>query len=66
LQKKTASPAGIGLSNTATRLSDLYGMAAKFTVGPSASGGVRVAIQVPRRQRAAMEQSRPIAMERAS
>ena len=66
LQKKTASPAGIGLSNTATRLSDLYGMSAKFTVGPSASGGVRVAIQVPRRQRATMEQGGPIAMEQAS
>jgi two-component system, LytTR family, sensor kinase len=66
LQKKTASPAGIGLSNTATRLSDLYGMSAKFTVGPSASGGVRVAIQLPRRQRPAVEQSRPIAMEQAS
>jgi two-component sensor histidine kinase len=41
---------GMGLSNSATRLSDLYGNAATLTVAPGAGGGVRVDIRIPRRE----------------
>jgi two-component system LytT family sensor kinase len=44
---------GMGLSNSATRLSDLYGSSATLSVAPRASGGVRVDIRIPRRERAA-------------
>jgi two-component sensor histidine kinase len=50
LKRKPADVTGIGLSNVATRLSDLYGAAAKITVGSSGSGGVCVAIRLPRRR----------------
>jgi two-component system, LytTR family, sensor kinase len=40
---------GLGLSNSATRLSDLYGSAATLGVTTRAPGGVRVDIQIPRR-----------------
>ena len=41
---------GMGLSNSATRLSDLYGNLATLSVAPRASGGVRVDIRIPRRE----------------
>jgi LytS/YehU family sensor histidine kinase len=46
---KRANPAstGLGLSNTATRLSELYGTQASFTVGSGSSGGVAADISLP-------------------
>jgi two-component system, LytTR family, sensor kinase len=49
LKKKTGFSPGLGLSNTATRLGDLYGSAASLTIRPRDGGGVRVEIQLPRR-----------------
>jgi signal transduction histidine kinase len=46
--------AGVGLSNTATRLSELYGSHASLFVGRSALGGVAVDISVPLAFRATM------------
>jgi two-component system, LytTR family, sensor kinase len=40
---------GMGLSNCATRLSDLYGGRATIAVKPRECGGVRVEITIPRR-----------------
>jgi two-component sensor histidine kinase len=40
---------GLGLSNSATRLSDLYGSSATLGVIPRRPDGVRVEIQIPRR-----------------
>jgi two-component sensor histidine kinase len=41
---------GLGLSNSATRLSDLYGSSAILGVIARPAGGVRVDIQIPRRE----------------
>lgn len=41
---------GMGLSNSATRLNDLYGSAATLSVAARPQGGVRVDIQIPRRE----------------
>jgi two-component sensor histidine kinase len=49
LQRKPGFSGGIGLSNTATRLGDLYGSDAALTVEPRTGGGVRVEILLPRR-----------------
>jgi two-component system LytT family sensor kinase len=38
---------GLGLSNTATRLGELYGTRASFTVGRGERGGVRIDIALP-------------------
>jgi signal transduction histidine kinase len=49
MQKSTQPTSGLGLSNTATRLAELYGNLARFTVGRSSAGGVGVAIRIPLR-----------------
>ncbi len=41
---------GMGLSNTATRLSELYGNQAELQVGNKPTGGVIVAIRIPLRE----------------
>jgi sensor histidine kinase YesM len=38
---------GLGLSNTAARLSELYGTQASFTVGRGTGGGVAADISLP-------------------
>jgi two-component system, LytTR family, sensor kinase len=43
---------GVGLSNTATRLCELYGDAARFSLGPSSAGGLAVTIEIPFRSSA--------------
>jgi two-component system LytT family sensor kinase len=47
LRRAPAKPAGLGLSNTATRLAELYGPQASFTVGRGESGGVAIDIALP-------------------
>lgn len=51
MQKSTStSPStGLGLSNTATRLAELYGSDAQIKIGRSELGGVGVAIHIPLR-----------------
>jgi two-component system LytT family sensor kinase len=49
IQKSSAPSSGVGLSNTATRLSVLYGGAAEFAIGRSDLGGVGVALRLPLR-----------------
>jgi len=49
MRRSAAPTTGVGLSNTATRLSELYGSRAQFTVGPSETGGVSIAIRIPLR-----------------
>jgi two-component system, LytTR family, sensor kinase len=49
MRKSTSSHSGLGLSNTATRLSELYGGDAQFTVGRSHAGGVAAGIRIPLR-----------------
>ena len=46
-RSNTATSSGLGLSNTATRLSELYGHRATFTVGKGSHGGVAVDIGIP-------------------
>jgi len=46
-RSNTATSSGLGLSNTATRLSELYGHRATFTVGTGSHGGVAVDIGIP-------------------
>jgi two-component sensor histidine kinase len=48
LKNPHSRSSGMGLSNSATRLSDLYGSAATLSVAPRPSGGVRVDIRIPR------------------
>jgi sensor histidine kinase YesM len=38
---------GVGLSNTVTRLRELYGDASGFSLGPTSPGGVTVTIEIP-------------------
>ncbi|MGC2321294.1 MAG: histidine kinase, partial [Terriglobales bacterium] len=45
--KDRLSARGVGLSNTVTRLQELYGDAARLSLGPSSAGGLEVAIQLP-------------------
>jgi hypothetical protein len=47
LKRSGTAPAGVGLSNTATRLNELYGERASFCVGRGAHGGVAVDIGIP-------------------
>ncbi len=47
MQKPTRPATGLGLSNTATRLTELYGSLAEFKVGRSEAGGVGVSIRIP-------------------
>jgi len=47
LRRSNASSTGLGLSNTATRLGELYGDLASFTVGRGGQGGVAVDIAIP-------------------
>ena len=47
LRRSAVSSSGLGLSNTATRLSELYGHQASFTVGRGGNGGVAVDIGIP-------------------
>jgi LytS/YehU family sensor histidine kinase len=49
LRRAASSSSGLGLSNTATRLSELYGHQASFTVGKGEAGGVAVDIGIPLR-----------------
>jgi two-component system, LytTR family, sensor kinase len=49
MRKSTSPLAGLGLSNTATRLAELYGGRAELSVGRSKAGGVGVAIRLPLR-----------------
>jgi hypothetical protein len=53
MQKSVSPSSGVGLSNTATRLSVLYGCAAQFAIGRSSLGGVGVTIRLPLRTGAA-------------
>ena len=48
-RQSTTAPSGLGLSNTATRLGELYGGGARFTVGRSDAGGVAAGIRIPLR-----------------
>ena len=41
---------GVGLSNTVTRLRELYGDAARFTLGSSSRGGLEARIELPFRR----------------
>ena len=43
---------GVGLRNTAARLSELYGNASQFSLGQSHKGGLAVTIEIPFRQTA--------------
>jgi sensor histidine kinase YesM len=58
---KRANPAstGLGLSNTATRLSELYGTQASFTVGRGAVDGVAADITLPLQFGARGQPARP-------
>ena len=47
LRRSAAASSGLGLSNTAMRLSELYGHQASFTVGRGSNGGVAVDIGIP-------------------
>lgn len=47
LRRSSTPSTGLGLSNTATRLSELYGDRASFTVGRGPGGGVAVDIAIP-------------------
>jgi LytS/YehU family sensor histidine kinase len=47
LKRGGTSSVGVGLSNTATRLGELYGERASFTVGRGTHGGVAVDIGIP-------------------
>lgn len=62
LRSNSAASAGLGLSNTATRLSELYGHQSSFTVGRGSQGGVVVDIGIPL-QRDASEPRQPVALE---
>jgi two-component system, LytTR family, sensor kinase len=58
MQKSQAPSSGVGLSNTATRLSELYGGDAALNIGRSEAGGVAVAIRIPFRAVAVGSRSR--------
>jgi two-component system, LytTR family, sensor kinase len=47
LRRTNAASSGLGLTNTATRLNELYGHQASFTVGGGSHGGVAVDIGIP-------------------
>ncbi|HVO44975.1 MAG TPA: sensor histidine kinase [Steroidobacteraceae bacterium] len=47
MTRSSSTGAGVGLSNTATRLNELYGSASTLRVGRSALGGVSVDISLP-------------------
>jgi LytS/YehU family sensor histidine kinase len=47
--EQCAAPAGIGLSNTAARLNQLYGPSQRFDLENAASGGLTVRARVPYR-----------------
>jgi two-component system, LytTR family, sensor kinase len=47
IQRSASPSSGLGLSNTATRLTELYGGLAEFAVGRSKAGGAGVAIRIP-------------------
>jgi two-component system, LytTR family, sensor kinase len=47
LRRSGGASSGLGLSNTATRLEELYGNQASFNVGHGDSGGVAVDIRIP-------------------
>jgi sensor histidine kinase YesM len=47
LRRAGSSSTGLGLSNTATRLGELYGHQSSFTVGHGSHGGVAVDIGIP-------------------
>jgi LytS/YehU family sensor histidine kinase len=49
LRRKAGFSAGLGLSNTATRLSDLYGSQATLSVQQREPSGVCVQVRLPRR-----------------
>jgi signal transduction histidine kinase len=49
IQKSAQPSTGLGLSNTATRLAELYGARAEIRVGRSDLGGAGVAIRIPLR-----------------
>jgi two-component system, LytTR family, sensor kinase len=62
MQKSASPSSGVGLSNTATRLSMQYGAAAQMSMRRSALGGVGVTIRLPLRTGAPV-QSHPAALE---
>ncbi len=47
LRRSGSTSSGLGLSNTATRLGELYGNQASFTVGRGNAGGVAIDISIP-------------------
>jgi len=47
LRRSGSTSSGLGLSNTATRLGELYGNQATFTVGRGNTGGVAIDISIP-------------------
>jgi two-component system, LytTR family, sensor kinase len=47
LRRSASSSSGVGLSNSATRLNELYGSRASVTVGRSGAGGVAIDISIP-------------------
>ena len=49
MRRTTSRTAGLGLSNTATRLAEHYGGSADLTIGRSKAGGVGIAISIPLR-----------------
>ncbi len=58
MQKSPSPSSGVGLSNTATRLAELYGAEAALNIGRSEAGGAGVAIRIPFRAVAAASRSR--------
>lgn len=61
MRRSTSPLAGLGLSNTATRLAALYGERAELSVGRSQAGGVGVAIRLPLRLEPKDGRPQPIA-----
>jgi two-component system LytT family sensor kinase len=49
MRRPTSPSGGLGLSNTVTRLAEIYGGRAELTLGRSKAGGVGVAIRIPLR-----------------
>jgi two-component system LytT family sensor kinase len=61
MRKSTSPSSGLGLSNTATRLAELYGEDAELTVERSEAGGVGVALRIPLRTEPIGGRPRPTA-----
>jgi LytS/YehU family sensor histidine kinase len=45
--KDRSAGRGVGLSNTASRLQELYGNLSRITLSPSSIGGLEVTVEIP-------------------